>query len=131
MDDEAQQFAQRDAAFSCAFTALNGAHLQAFIDAHPDALLVDVREPYEQFLSQTPVLHGIRLTAVPLSRLLNQLAPWLAKPQPLLFFCRSGNRSRQAAQALARLGHPQAFTLAGGLALLPSPVTAHDPALYV
>ena len=94
-------------------------------------LLVDVREPYEQFLSQTPALLGIRMTAVPLSRLLNELAPWLARPQPLLFFCRTGNRSRQAAQALARLGHPQAFTLAGGLALMPARVAAHDPALYV
>ncbi|CAN5217471.1 hypothetical protein BH11PSE10_BH11PSE10_14700 [soil metagenome] len=134
-EDEAQQFAQRDGTAGGAVTALSGDKLQAFIDEHPDALLVDVREPYEQFLSQTPALHGIRLTAVPLSRLLNHLQPWLDRPQPLLFFCRSGNRSRQAAQALARLGHPQAFTLAGGLALLPSLVcvqeAAHDPALYV
>lgn len=130
--DDGQQFAQRAVAdVGAEFKPLNGANLQAFIDQHPDALLVDVREPYEQFLSQTPELHGIRLAAVPLSRLLNQLEPWLARPQPLLFFCRSGNRSRQAAQALARLGHPLAFTLAGGLALLPASVAAHDPALYV
>ena len=131
-EDEAQLFALRAAAMAGGnLTPISGANLQAFIDQHPDALLVDVREPYEQFLSQTPALQGINMTAVPLSRLLNELTPWLARPQPLLFFCRSGNRSRQAAQALARLGHPQAFTLAGGLALLPASMAAHDPALYV
>ena len=112
---------------------LDGARLQDFVAAHPDALLVDVREPYEQYLTRTPELAGARLQAVPISRLLNALQPWLAEQRPLLFFCRSGNRSRQAAQALARLGHGQAWTLAGGLALLPGAAApaATDPALYV
>jgi cysteine desulfurase len=144
--DETQQFASRLALATATAQApipglqeLAGTQLQAFIDQHPDAWLVDVREPYEQFLSQTPRLTGMRLQAVPLSRLLNALPGWLATPQPLLFFCRSGNRSRQAAAALTRLGHRQAWTLSGGLALLPAAPPAlasaalhpHDPALYV
>jgi rhodanese-related sulfurtransferase len=36
---------------------------------------------------------------------------------PLVFFCRSGNRSTRAAQCLRRLGYAQAYDLAGGLAL--------------
>ncbi|QPF76196.1 aminotransferase class V-fold PLP-dependent enzyme [Roseateles sp. DAIF2] len=115
---------------------LDGARLQEFVSAHPDALLVDVREPYEQFLSRTPELAGAQWQAVPISRLLNAVPAWLAEQRPLLFFCRSGNRSRQAAQALARLGHAQTWTLAGGLALLPNgknsaAATPADPALYV
>ncbi|MET0520097.1 MAG: aminotransferase class V-fold PLP-dependent enzyme, partial [Burkholderiaceae bacterium] len=130
--DEAQQFASLAALPPAAPVAqLEGAQLQAFIAAHPDALLVDVREPYEQFLSHTPELHGAALTAVPLSRLLNAIPVWLAEQRPLLFFCRSGNRSRQAALAVARLGHGQAWTLAGGLALLPAAEPAADPAFYV
>jgi len=129
--DDAQQFAQLHDATEVPFASLDGAQLQAFVAAHPDALLVDVREPYEQFLSKTPELHGVALTAMPLSRLLNTIQPWLAEQRPLLFFCRSGNRSRQAAQAMARLGHTQAWTLAGGLALLPDQVHTADPALYV
>jgi rhodanese-related sulfurtransferase len=149
--DEAQQFAERLDTTAwprpvprpvAAVQELASAQLQAFVDQHPDAWLVDVREPYEQFLSQTPRLTGMRLQAVPLSRLLNALPDWLAAPQPLLFFCRSGNRSRQAAAALTRLGHSQAWTLSGGLALLPAAscpapaailttVQPHDPALYV
>ncbi|RQO60589.1 cysteine desulfurase [Paucibacter sp. KBW04] len=110
---------------------LPGAQLQAFVQAHPEALVIDVREPYEQFLSHTPPLWGATLQAVPLSRLLNALPAWLTQPeQPLLFFCRSGNRSRQAAAALASLGHSQAWSLNGGLALLPAFAT-EDPALMV
>ena len=128
--DEGQQFALRDAQAHEA-AQLEGSRLESFIAAHPDALLIDVREPYEQFLTQTPELHGITLQAMPLSRLLNAITPWLADQHPLLFFCRSGARSRQAAQAMARLGHAQAWTLAGGLALLPQASAAADPALYV
>lgn len=137
--DEAQLLAsnvalERGEAVAAPLLQLSGTQLQQFVDAHPDALLIDVREPYEQFLSQTPELAGVALQAMPLSRFLNAIPDWLAEQRPLLFFCRSGNRSRQAAQALARLGHSQAWTLSGGLALLPDvPVraAAADPALLV
>jgi cysteine desulfurase len=138
--DEAQQVARclasAEPAEEPAAQQVQGAQLKAFMTYHPDALLVDVREPYEQFLSQTPELIGVQMEAMPLSRLLNAIQPWLTEqPQrPLLFFCRTGNRSRQAAVALTRLGHGQAWTLAGGLALLPTathPKHQPDPALYV
>lgn len=107
---------------ACAATPreLDPAALQALLNEHPDLLLVDVREPYEQRLSPSPELGSkARREAVPLSGLLNALPCWLALPQetPLLFFCRSGNRSAQAAQALRRLGHSQAWSLVGGRAL--------------
>jgi cysteine sulfinate desulfinase/cysteine desulfurase-like protein/rhodanese-related sulfurtransferase len=116
---------------SAPFLQLPGAQLQQFADMHPDAILVDVREPYEQFLSHTPELAGMAMEAVPLSRILNAIPGWLADQRPLLFFCRSGNRSRQAAQALARLGHHQAWTLAGGLALLPEAPFVAPPAALI
>ncbi|TDP60473.1 aminotransferase class V-fold PLP-dependent enzyme [Roseateles toxinivorans] len=112
------------------------AALPALLRAHPDLLLVDVREPYEQGLSQTPQLGpAVRCQAVPLSRLVNALPGWLALPPGtrVLFFCRSGNRSSQAAKALRRLGHGQAWSLAGGLALWPhdTDLAACDPALAI
>jgi cysteine desulfurase len=99
------------------------AALSALLEARSSLLVVDVREPYEQRMSQEPEL-GIPASgrqAVPLSRLLDALPDWLALPadRPVLFFCRSGNRSAQAANALRRLGHAQAWSLAGGLALWP------------
>lgn len=96
--------------------------LAALQQAHPGLVLVDVREPYEQRVGHAPVLDAAtRLQAVPLSRLPNALPDWLALPEqtPVVFFCRSGNRSAQAAKALRRLGHAQAWSLAGGLALWP------------
>jgi cysteine desulfurase len=96
--------------------------LHDVLQAGAGLLLVDVREPYEQRMSSTPDLGpGARCQAVPMSRLLNALPGWLALPAetPVLFFCRSGNRSTQAAKALRRLGHVRAWSLAGGLALWP------------
>ncbi len=117
-------------------TEVDLAALRDLLERHPQARLIDVREPYEQRLSLLPDLPergaGHRLQATPLSRLVDALPEWLSLPadQPLVFFCRSGNRSAQAAQALRRLGHEAAFTLAGGLALWPKEA-AIDSALYV
>jgi len=56
---------------------------------------------------------------VPLSALVNALPGWLARhaDTTILLYCRSGNRSAKAAQALRRLGLPQAWSLGGGVAL--------------
>ena len=91
--------------------------LAAFLRAHEDALLVDVREACE-LEAGAAHLHGIAAQAVPLSRLAEHLGHFLAAPRrPLVFVCRSGNRSARAALCLQRLGHQQAWSLSGGLAL--------------
>jgi rhodanese-related sulfurtransferase len=58
---------------------------------------------------------------VPLSTLPAALPGWLALPPetPVLFWCHSGRRSLQAAQALRRQGRAQAWSLAGGLSAWP------------
>ncbi len=114
--------------------SLDPAALQALLREHPEALVIDVREPFEQRLGQAPTLEtAVRIEAMPISRLLNALPAWLAMPaeQPIVFFCRSGNRSQVAAQLLQRLGHERAYSLAGGLALWPQRAAVVDPALYV
>jgi rhodanese-related sulfurtransferase len=93
------------------------AKLDAFLRTHEDALLVDVREACECDAGGVN-LHGREAHAVPLSRLAEHLGHFLAAPQrPLVFVCRSGNRSARAALCLQRMGHAQAWSLAGGLAL--------------
>lgn len=92
----------------------------ALIRDHGDALLLDVREAYEQCLSSPPDLStNIQHMAAPLSQLPGMLPELLSQyaDRPLIFFCRSGNRSEQAARALRQLGHPSAWSLAGGVAL--------------
>jgi rhodanese-related sulfurtransferase len=97
---------------------LDGAELDAFLSAHPDAVLVDVREAYEFAATVVPAPGGRVAHSVPLSRLAGQASVWLHEERrPLVFFCRSGNRSMKATQCLRRLGHDQAYSLNGGLAL--------------
>lgn len=95
--------------------------LPRFLATHPDALLVDVREPYEQEAGAgLAQCFGRAVHSVPLSRLAWQLADWLrAERHPLVFFCRSGSRSASAAHSLHRLGYQNAWHLTGGLALAP------------
>ncbi len=88
----------------------------AYLAAHPDALLVDVRELAEHAAAAAR-LRGRAAQHVPLSQLAGQAPQWLREPRPLVFVCRSGNRSARAARLLRRLGHPQAWHVAGGLAL--------------
>ncbi|MGZ8317820.1 MAG: aminotransferase class V-fold PLP-dependent enzyme [Telluria sp.] len=91
--------------------------LDSFLRAHPDALLVDVREAWEH-AAGAPVIGGRTALSVPLSRLPSQLAQWLQGDQhPLVFCCRLGTRSLRAAQCLSRAGHRSAWHLHGGLAL--------------
>jgi len=95
---------------------LDSIALARLLQAHPQAVLVDVRESYEQ----TACIPGGRAAeSVPLSRLAAFVPGWLeaVDQQPLVFFCRSGNRSAKAAQCLRRLGYRNAYSLAGGVAL--------------
>ncbi|MCU6498059.1 aminotransferase class V-fold PLP-dependent enzyme [Rugamonas sp. A1-17] len=99
---------------------LDSAALDAFLQAHPDAQLIDVREPYEFAATAAPGPGGRQALSVPLGRLAEHASDWLrGERAPLVFFCRSGNRSQKAAQLLRRLGHAQAYSLGGGLALAP------------
>ncbi|HEX8957618.1 MAG TPA: aminotransferase class V-fold PLP-dependent enzyme [Burkholderiaceae bacterium] len=93
---------------------------------HGTVYLVDVREAYEQRLSPPPDLgDDTRHIKAPLSRLPGILPELLSNHagQPFIFFCRSGNRSAQAARSLRGLGHEAAWSLAGGLALWPQVAT--------
>lgn len=91
--------------------------LAAFLEAHPDALLVDVREAPEHAAGAPRLLNKVAVNA-PLSQLAGQLVHWLRGEQrPLVFFCRSGNRSAKAVQCLRQAGYAQAWHLVGGLAL--------------
>jgi rhodanese-related sulfurtransferase len=95
---------------------LDAVSAAAYLESHPDALLVDVRELPEHKAGAAR-LHGRAAQHVPLSQLAGQAAQWLDQPRPLVFVCRSGNRSARAARTLRRLGHAQCWHVAGGLAL--------------
>lgn len=95
---------------------LDSIALARLLEQHPQAVLVDVREVYEQAAC---IPGGRAAQSVPLSRLAGFVPGWLgsAEQPPLVFFCRSGNRSAKAAQCLRKLGYRNAFSLGGGIAL--------------
>ncbi|MFF9060325.1 rhodanese-like domain-containing protein [Streptomyces sp. NPDC101213] len=69
-------------------------------DGAGDAVLLDVREPYEWQSGHAP-----RALHLPLSALaIGAALPAHAQARPLVVICRSGNRSRQAAELLAARG---------------------------
>ncbi len=72
---------------------------------------VDLRDADERLAADAPQADQ----HLPMAELLDGLPEWLARPRPLVFGCRSGQRSTQAARLLRRLGHQQAWSLAGGL----------------
>jgi cysteine sulfinate desulfinase/cysteine desulfurase-like protein/rhodanese-related sulfurtransferase len=110
--------ARREGEAAASVLQLDAAGLPAFLRQHPDAILVDVREAYEHAACAGTVFEGCEVRSVPLSRLAGQVAAWLQQPQrPLVFFCRSGNRSARAAACLRRLGHGAAWQLDGGMAM--------------
>jgi rhodanese-related sulfurtransferase len=126
--------ARVDGGGECASNPLSPAELRQLSSEPGGVVLVDVREPYEQRLGHAPELGaGLRREAVALSGLPNAIGGWLSLPAEttVVFFCRSGNRSAQAARALRRLGHERAWSLAGGLALWPRQSTAPDAAFAI
>lgn len=69
---------------------------------------VDVRTPEEYAAG-----HAYRTRNIPLDTLMANLDK-LEKNEPVYLICRSGSRSKKAAQILVDNGFPQAISIAGG-----------------
>jgi rhodanese-related sulfurtransferase len=97
--------------------------LPDFFREHARSRIVDVREPQEFQFAQNWESLGLSAPPenIPLTRLANFLAQSMESPitrqQPIIFLCRSGNRSGKAAEVARRLGIPNAWNVAGGIAL--------------
>lgn len=103
-----------------AIALLSNKQLADFLQQQP-AVVVDVREPYEQ--SAGALFHYLpvpaRVLEIPLSRLCDAVLQEQLQPsQSIVLVCRSGNRSLLAARVLRRLGFKQLWNLQGGVALL-------------
>ncbi|MEA3501251.1 MAG: rhodanese-like domain-containing protein [Actinomycetota bacterium] len=74
-----------------------------------DAVIIDVREPFEWAMGTLPDSVLIRLGS------LSQGLDELDRDRAILFVCRSGNRSGVAAEYLVRHGFGVVANLTGGL----------------
>jgi rhodanese-related sulfurtransferase len=72
------------------------------------AVLIDVREPDEWEAGHVPGARHVRLASLPAE------AETIDRERPVIFGCRSGNRSRMAAEAFRESGY-DAYNMAGGL----------------
>ncbi|MEU9394688.1 rhodanese-like domain-containing protein [Streptomyces sp. NPDC048324] len=79
-------------------------------DGGADAVLLDVREPYEWQTGHAPRAVHLSLSALAAGAGL----PSRAQARPLIVICRSGNRSRQAAELLVARG-AEAVDVIGGM----------------
>jgi len=104
---------------AAAFT-LQWAELDGYLQTHPGACLVDLREGMEHAVSGG-ISHGAWKTIhAPVSALTTETPPWCAPgAAPVVLVCRSGNRSLRVAQWLHSQGHTAVRHLHGGLALRP------------
>jgi rhodanese-related sulfurtransferase len=85
-----------------------------------DALIVDVREPYE--LTEVSVPGALH---IPLGDLPNRVQE-LPKDRELLFLCRSGNRSTYATDLAIRSGLEQSSNIEGGIVAWVEAELPHD-----
>jgi len=77
-------------------------------------LIVDIRRPDEW--AETGVIEGATLlTFESPTSFLAQIGPQIADGRPLVLICRSGNRSRLAAEALAPLIPNRIISVNGGM----------------
>ena len=80
----------------------------AWIDDGREVALVDVREPYEREAGHIEGSRHIELIE------LSARAAELERDRPIVFYCRVGNRSAMAAEALRTAGY-EAYSMRGGL----------------
>ena len=110
-----------------AVRGLDWNELEQVLQSDPQALLIDVREAYEYAAAAALCSAGRTAVNLPLTELQRGVPRWLAEHRhPVVFFCRSGNRSLQALLAMQSRGHRLCRHLEGGLALGagPAPYTA-------
>ncbi len=81
-----------------------------FLQLHPEAVLVDVREEAEYITG-----HARDAELLPVDELDAESADLVigTKETPVLVYCRTGRRSREAAQKLEELGYTEVYDMGG------------------
>lgn len=87
--------------------------LKDFVAEHPQALLLDVREPWELQAARLDI-PGARSLHLPMMQVPLRLAE-IDASQPVVCICHHGGRSAQVTAFLMRQGFEHAYNLAGGI----------------
>jgi rhodanese-related sulfurtransferase len=87
--------------------------LREFLAAHPDAVLLDVREPWEVALAALRV-EGAESLDIPMNEIPARLSE-VPNARPVVCICHHGARSAQVVAFLSHHGHESVYNLAGGI----------------
>ena len=89
---------------------LNFEEAHTFLLRHPEASLIDVREEPEYITG-----HVADAQLLPVDEITAETAEETApeKTLPVLVYCRTGRRSREAAQKLERFGYTEIYDMGG------------------
>lgn len=87
--------------------------LKDWFAAHPNAVLLDVREDWEHARAAIRVA-GVRGLHIPMLELSSRLHE-LEGLQPVVCYCHHGLRSQQVVAFLAHRGHESVYNLVGGI----------------
>ena len=81
-----------------------------FLVRHPEAVLLDVREEAEYITG-----HARDAQLLPVDELTEESADLVVgdKTTPVLVYCRTGRRSREAAQKLETIGYTEVYDMGG------------------
>jgi rhodanese-related sulfurtransferase len=90
---------------------INGAEFEKLLAQTPDAVVIDVRTISEFKTGHIPKSKNIDWMSGEFSRKIATLD----KNKTYFLYCRSGNRSGQAAKALGNNGFEKIFNLSGGI----------------
>jgi rhodanese-related sulfurtransferase len=92
---------------------MEAAEARRFLAAHPEALVLDVRNP-DEWEDQYGHIEGAKQIPLPeLEARATEIEGW--RDAPVVIVCRSGRRSQTAADILAGMGYRQVFNLEGGM----------------
>lgn len=105
-DDAAAPAADGAATQDSGYTVLAAAELQQMIDSG-GVYLVNVHVPYEGELPNTDAF-------IPYTEITDRLSELPFDQQNVVIYCRSGNMSTEAAQAMVAAGAPHFYELGGG-----------------
>lgn len=94
---------------AAAYRKITAAEAKTVIDTQENVIILDVREQSEYDSGHIP-----NATLLPLGSITAKAAEALPdKDQTILVYCRSGNRSRTAANELVSLGYTQVYDFGG------------------
>ena len=94
---------------SGSYKTISSKEAQQMIEVHKDALILDVRTAAEYESGHIP--NAINLSNEDIQA--GKVDSLKDKSQLIMVYCRSGNRSRQAAQKLAELGYTNVVDFGG------------------